>query len=234
MEPGELTRISVNDPRDIPTIKMNYGLEVPLPKASAGMRRIVAIAYMLVWTWREHYQASNFLSRPTVESVTFLVDEIEAHLHPKWQRLIVRALLNVNSMVSIWPDVQLIISTHSPMVMASLEQFFDKEKDSWFDLDYVESEQASREQIVAISKRPFLKQGDASNWLVSEAFDLEYAMSSEAESILKKAGKLLTSENDIDKDTFMEINNDLHEVLSTTDPFWIRWRYIAEKRGWLN
>lgn len=59
-------------------------------------------------------------------------------------------------------------------------------------------------------------------------------MSSEAESVLKKAGKLLASNNEIDRDAILKINKDLHDVLGTTDPFWIRWRYIAEKRGWLN
>ena len=29
------------------------------------------------------------------------------------------------------------------------------------------------------------------------------------------------------------LNVKLHNVLSETDPFWGRWRYIAEKRGWL-
>lgn len=43
---GNLTRIAVNAPRDIPTIIMNYG-EVPILWASAGIRRILAFAYFL-------------------------------------------------------------------------------------------------------------------------------------------------------------------------------------------
>ncbi|HVI00237.1 MAG TPA: AAA family ATPase, partial [Enhygromyxa sp.] len=56
LTPGELTRVSLDDVRDIPTLAMAYG-EVPVTHASAGMRRILALAYLLVWTWREHVRA---------------------------------------------------------------------------------------------------------------------------------------------------------------------------------
>ncbi len=57
LTPGKLTRIALNDARDQPTLATPYGQEVPLVLASAGMRRIVALAYMLVWTWQEHLRA---------------------------------------------------------------------------------------------------------------------------------------------------------------------------------
>ena len=232
MVPGSLTRISLDDPRDIPTLRMSYGIDVPLPKVSAGMRRIISMAYMLVWAWNEHYRASILLDQLTTDQVTFLIDEIEAHLHPKWQRRIVKALLNVTGKISSWPAVQLIATTHSPMVMASLEQLFDSKKDSWFDLDYSESSDGSNQEVV-ITKRAFIKKGDASDWLVSEAFDLDYATSSEAESVLKKASELLSSDEEIDKATAKKLDLDLRNVLGETDPFWIRWSYIAEKKEWL-
>lgn len=42
-----------------------------------------------------------------------LLDEIEQHLHPKWQRSIIPLLKNV------FPKVQFIITTHSPLVAAN-------------------------------------------------------------------------------------------------------------------
>jgi hypothetical protein len=30
-----------------------------------------------------------------------------------------------------------------------------------------------------------------------------------------------------------EIDKRLRTVLSDTDPFWMRWRFVAEKKGWL-
>jgi len=232
IEPGALTRISIEDPRDIPTIKMTYGVDVPLPKASAGMRRIVSMAYMLVWAWQEHYHASALRNRETVDRVTFLIDEIEAHLHPKWQRLIVRSLLEVNNRISKWPNVQLIVSTHSPMVMASLEQLFDSKIDSWFDIDYTYPGSAEK-RLVDITNRNFEKHGDANQWLISEAFDLTYATSKEAEVVLNNAEEILASDAEIDISDIKNLDGDLRRVLGESDPFWITWNYMKLKKGWL-
>jgi hypothetical protein len=35
-------------------------------------------------------------------------------------------------------EIQIIATTHSPLVMASLEPIFDPEKDAWFDLNLVD------------------------------------------------------------------------------------------------
>jgi hypothetical protein len=45
----------------------------------------------------------------------FLVDEIDAHLHPEWQQVLVRLLSKH------FPKVQFIATTHSPLVIAGLE-----------------------------------------------------------------------------------------------------------------
>ncbi|WVM93027.1 AAA family ATPase [Halopseudomonas pachastrellae] len=47
LEAGPLTRISLTDARDMPTIKMPYGMDVPILHVSSGMRRIIALAYFL-------------------------------------------------------------------------------------------------------------------------------------------------------------------------------------------
>ncbi len=133
--PGELTRISIDDVRDIPTLMMPYGEQVPVLHASAGMRRIIALAYLLVWSWEEHKKACELLNQPTASQVVFLIDEIEAHLHPKWQRKIVGALMKVMDSLTKDVTVQIIAATHSPLVMASVEPFFDLIQDAWFDLD---------------------------------------------------------------------------------------------------
>jgi hypothetical protein len=53
--PGSLTRIGLNDVRDLPTIKMPYGQDVPITHSSAGIKRITSLAYALVWTWQANY-----------------------------------------------------------------------------------------------------------------------------------------------------------------------------------
>lgn len=230
IKPGPLTRISLDDSRDIPTLKMPYGQDVPVLHASAGMRRIIALAYLLVWCWEEHNIASKMIGVEPTSQIIFLIDEIEAHLHPKWQRRIIDALLDVMNSFTENASVQLIAATHSPLVMASVEPSFDSKKDAWFDLDFVTENGDPR---VELTKREFIKLGDVSNWLTSEAFDLGIARSLKAEKILEEAETAL-SDTEFGKDDAQEIDRKLREVLSDIDPFWIRWRYVADKKGWLS
>lgn len=121
--------------------------------------------------------------------------------------------------------VQLIAVTHSPLVMASVEPWFNADTDKWFDLDLEHGQ-------VVLRDRPFVRQGDASRWLISEAFDLGSARSLEAEETLEQAAKIL-SEEVIDVQLAKGLDAKLRTLLGDTDPFWIRWRYVGEKQGWL-
>ena len=92
VEPGSLSRISIDDPRDIPTIRTGYAEAIPILHASAGVRRVVALAYMLTLAWREHRLAAEQLGEEPCDSVVLLIDEVESHLHPRWQRSILSSL----------------------------------------------------------------------------------------------------------------------------------------------
>lgn len=229
LEAGELTRISLDDARDIPTIRMPYGQDVPVLHASAGIRRVLALAYLLVWTWEEHLKAAVLIGEEPTPQVTFLVDEIECHLHPKWQRRIVAALLEVMKSLAKNAKVQVIAATHSPLVMASVEPIFDAEEDAWFDLDF---EAEGKQQTVVLRQRTFVRHGEAGNWLTSEAFDLGSSRSIEAEQAIERAAVAMREEN-FSKSQAQEIHRDLLKVLGDSDPFWMRWRFVGEKKGWL-
>ena len=228
--PGELTRVSIDDVRDIPTIVMGNGQQVPVIYASSGIKRILATAYLLVWTWQEHVKAAELLGLDNVYDMVFLFDEVESHLHPTWQRSIVRAMMSVVEQLSDKVHVQMITTTHSPLIMASVEPLFDPTKDAWFDLDLRKSNDC--QGTVVLSHRPFVRHGDASNWLTSEAFDLASARSIEAEQILESATKAMTDPG-FSKTDAQRVYEQLQSVLGDTDPFWVRWRFVAEKKGWL-
>jgi hypothetical protein len=230
LELGSLTRISIDDPRDYPTLKMPYGQSIPVVHTSAGVRRVLALSYLLVWAWQEHVEASKLTGLDQASQVTFLIDEIEAHLHPKWQRVIVRSVLEVVNKLAPQANVQLITGTHSPLVLASVETIFSEDKDAWFDLDLLKNAGNSKE--VVLTKRPFIRRGDVSRWLMSEAFDLGSGYSEEAETALREASEALANEG-IGAEQAKLLDDRLKEVLSDTDPFWMRWRFVAEKRGWL-
>ena len=222
---GDLTRISLDDARDIPTIRMPYGQDVPVIHASSGIRRILALAYFLIWAWQEHKMAAKLLDEESTQQVIFLIDEVESHLHPSWQRSVVPSLLKVMEELATGPDVQVVTATHSPLIMASAEPLFDARKDAWFDLDF-------RDQQVELTRREFIRQGDAASWLTSEAFDQKGAGSLEAEQTLEKAAHAMASPN-FSKQDALALHTELQKVLSDTDPFWVRWRFVGEKKGWL-
>lgn len=217
LEPGDLRKISLDDPLRHPTLKMPYGQEVPLVHASAGMRRVVSLAYLLVWTWQEHLEASKLLGTKPTKEIIFLIDEIEAHLHPEWQRRIVPALLEVMEALTGIHEVkvQLIAATHSPMVLVSTEPLFDPKRDAIWELDLVGRE-------VKLTQSIWQRHGDANAWLTSSAFDLKKARSLEAENALLAAMALLREESP-DEEQLIKIDAELQAVLSDVDPFWLRW-----------
>jgi predicted ATPase len=228
LRPGRLTRIGVNDARDHPTLVTPYGQEVPLILASAGIRRIVALAYLLVWTWQEHLRACEIRETSPTRNVVLLVDEIEAHLHPQWQRQIVRALLEVFEVLTESDEIslQMIATTHSPLVLASTEPAFDVEKDAIWELDLVKDQ-------VELKEFPFSRLGDVNQWLTSRAFDLREPRSLEAEVAITKALALAKIPAP-SKKQINEVDRLLRNALSDVDRFWVRWtefrrRHEAER-----
>lgn len=225
LRPGAPMRISDTDPRDIPTLETPYGI-VPIVHAAAGIKRIAALAYLLTWTWQEHQRAVELKNKlSTTKQVIFLVDEIEAHLHPKWQRTILPAMLDVVQALGLTDalQVQIVATTHSPLVLASLEPHFDAEQDSVFMLDLVDDH-------AACSKYVWRPRGDASAWLTSEIFDLGEARSVEAEQAIANAQHVLDQPG-VSPEQLREAHRRLRAVLKDTDQFWPRWLFRAEQRG---
>ncbi len=217
IRPGLPVRLFIDDTRDFPTVDFGYG-DVPVIHLSAGMRRILALAYLVVWSWREHVGASKLLRRPPVEQVVFLMDEVENHLHPAWQRQIIKALLTVLEGLSPGMKVQACLTTHAPLVLASLEPIFDPERDRFFvfDLD-------GERRTVALDEVPWVKQGDATDWLTSPAFKLREARSVEAERVIEDAEAFMRGDEPALYKTRAAIDAELHRVLAGDDVFWPRW-----------
>ena len=45
---------------------------------------------------------------------------------------------------------------------------------------------------------------------------------------------LALSDTAFGRNEAIALDQRLREVLSGTDPFWMRWRFVAEKKGWLS
>ncbi len=228
IEPGPPMRVRLDDARDIPTLEMPYGT-VPLIHAAAGIRRCATLAYLLVWAWREHRTAARLSKRQPANEVVLLIDELESHLHPQWQRAILPALLRVVTELTGLDQgaIQIVAATHSPLILASLETLFDEELDRvvLFDL----GDQGAKAVGV-----PWAKQGDAVGWLTSEVFGLRQARSREAERAIEAAEAWMRGDREqlpADLASREAIHHELLRVLAGHDPFWPRWVVHTEEAG---
>ena len=90
--------------------------EVTLDKLSSGNLLLIE---RLIGLIRRMYSVCMLNNRPVSEMTLIegilLIDEVENHLHPQWQRRIVSILQRM------FPNLQIIMTTHSPFVVSSVE-----------------------------------------------------------------------------------------------------------------
>ena len=79
---------------------------VPLEELSLGYRTMFALIVDLTWRLFNAFPDSP---EPVNESAIVLIDEVDLHLHPRWQREIARRLM------SQFQNIQFIATTHSPV-----------------------------------------------------------------------------------------------------------------------
>lgn len=88
-------------------------ITLDVSQLSDGERGVLALVLELA---RRLSQANPSLDDPLRDGeATILIDEIDLHLHPKWQRTIIEHLTKV------FPRCQFIATTHSPQVVAAVE-----------------------------------------------------------------------------------------------------------------
>ncbi len=92
-------------------IATKRGQEIDLVQMSDGERSLFA---MVIDLCRRLALANPDLSNPLDGSGVVLIDEVELHLHPTWQREIVEKLRTT------FTQVQFVLTTHSPFVVQTL------------------------------------------------------------------------------------------------------------------
>jgi len=187
----ELDSAPIERGGDQPVLKLPTGA-TRLKYASSAVRRMAALAYVLVWAVSEHLRAAKDLGVGTNKQIFILLDEIESHLHPRWQRSCVKGVMTAIEKLCEATDygehsVQAFVSTHSPLVMASLEDAFYKLNEpvgdagdakaipncKWFDFDIDPSQRSEDGREVVVRERDFEPHGTTEGWLTSEAFNLK-------------------------------------------------------------
>jgi len=89
----------------------HYGW-VMIDQLSLGYRTMIAWVVDLARRLFDHYPESK---NPLAEPAVCLVDEIDLHLHPKWQRKI------IDFLSERFPNTQFIVTAHSPLVVQAAQ-----------------------------------------------------------------------------------------------------------------
>ena len=85
--------------------------ELALDQLSGGYRIMLALAADLA---RRMAQGNPHLDDPLQSEAIVLIDEVDLHLHPKWQQHVLTDLTRT------FPNTQFIVSTHSPQVLTTV------------------------------------------------------------------------------------------------------------------
>ncbi|MGA7239919.1 MAG: DUF2235 domain-containing protein [Bryobacteraceae bacterium] len=86
--------------------------DVPLEWLSQGTASLISWVGVILQRLYEIYGGEG---DPRKRYVLVLMDEIDAHMHPAWQRVLLRRLRN------IFPGMQLITTTHSALIISGLK-----------------------------------------------------------------------------------------------------------------
>jgi predicted ATP-binding protein involved in virulence len=97
-------------------LQLDSNMALPLSYYSDGFRNLIYLIIDLVWRASQlnPWLTLNEISLYQTGCVT--IDEIDLHLHPKWQAK------SISILQLLFPNVQFLISTHSPTVVANFEK----------------------------------------------------------------------------------------------------------------
>lgn len=94
------------------------GVDLQIDQLSRGYKAVLSVIADIA---KRLSMANPNSQNPLEEDAVILIDELDLHLHPKWQKEI------VDDLKRTFPNCQFIVSTHSPFVIQSLnaEELFD-------------------------------------------------------------------------------------------------------------
>jgi len=130
-----------------------HGNEFRIDQLSDGEKCLLAMVGDMA---RRLAIANPGLGNPLGAEGVILIDEIDLHLHPAWQRKIIPRLIET------FPNCQFIASTHSPLVISHLEPknvfLFTVTKDNieWSQPETTYGQECSRilEDVMDVPARP--------------------------------------------------------------------------------
>lgn len=152
--------------------------EVRIEMMSDGYRIMIAMIADIAARMAEANpdEASSGMKNPLETPGVVFIDEIDLHLHPKWQRIVLRQL------TSIFPNVQFIVTTHSPNVVLG-------------SLDFAQVIKLEHGQVVNDINLNQYVNYDVSLLLLSDLFELNNVRSDEFKKLDDEIQTLLAQPN---------------------------------------
>lgn len=91
----------------------NFGSRINIAQLSQGQKMLVALSGDLA---RRLIKLNPDSENPLHSHGIVVIDEIELHLHPKWQQEV------LNNLQKTFPKLQFIVTTHSPQVLSTIDK----------------------------------------------------------------------------------------------------------------
>jgi hypothetical protein len=112
------TRLSEVNSKEVVFLDGN-GYRVPIESLSDGFRSILSMTLELIRQLAEAYGTRKVFGDENTRVIppgVVLIDEVDVHLHPRWQRLVGPWLTDH------FPNMQFLVTTHSPLVCQGAEK----------------------------------------------------------------------------------------------------------------
>lgn len=193
-------KVLSKDPDGGIMIKTKHGEKLPFSNLSLGYKTVTSWTIDLAWRLFNKYQSKS--SNPLKEPAIVLIDEIDLHLHPIWQREI------MDNLSRNFPNVQFIATAHSPlMVQAAIESNFSVLKHE-------------KDGVFVVSEPAGIDGWRIDQILTSELFGLESARGLRYEQLMEERrlliGKVKLTKKD--QSELQKIENELSNLPSGETP----------------
>lgn len=183
--------------------------ELRIEQLSEGYKIVISMVADLAARMAE---ANPGMQNPLSTTGIVLIDEVDLHLHPRWQREILIQLTNV------FPNIQFIVSTHSPVIVVGAAEIAQV-----VNLNNINADENLTQENVHVSS--------VGQVLLSDLFGLGYLHSPEWDSKIEERKNLLskTELTEDEKVRLAQLDDEMKGLTSIPNSNAIRSDQLIEK-----
>jgi predicted ATP-binding protein involved in virulence len=187
---------------------------IPLDLMSQGFNSIFGwIGYLMMRMYECAISSENFSIQERSGNEKYfekfaivLIDEIDTYLHPKWQRKVLSVL------VEKFPNTQFVVTTHSPLVLATLD---NKKTNAYL----IQKDKAQKIEHFY---------GARIQDIIYQEYGIEERPAKEVQVKIDQLFEAIYAEN---KEIYLPLYKELLEMLGENDPAILDAKFLLEERG---